>query len=221
MLFARTSRREGKHKQFTPSAGRNRQIAGQLLRHTRRTLRRTGLPYVVITEQQQVGNTFGERISHAVATVFGQGYERVLVLGSDCPQLDAPRLHQAAELLAQGQPVCGPATDGGAYLIGLDRDHFDADHFSSLAWETDQLYTELSALLSRQRSRSVAALPALSDIDNLSALRQLLQQLRRYIDLRGLMALLVNQSAPFTYRSPVAPTHAARATAGRAPPSLY
>ncbi|KAK4531323.1 hypothetical protein CCYA_CCYA07G2180 [Cyanidiococcus yangmingshanensis] len=44
----------------------------------------------------------------------------VMVIGSDCPLLDANRLERAFALLKAGhQAVIGPAADGGYYLLGL------------------------------------------------------------------------------------------------------
>lgn len=218
LLFARTSHRESTCKRFAASAKANRQIAAQLLRHTHRTVCRSGLPYVVVTEKQQVGPTFGARISHAVSTVFARGYEHILILGSDCPQLQAKTLTAAAAQLARGRAVSGPATDGGAYLIGLSREQFCPEQFEQLAWETEHLHSELLALLARQSREGVYTFGTLADIDTSATLWQQLPRLLRYIDLRGLRALLTPCEAAFDYQRLRVFSIAYRASAGRAPP---
>ena len=43
---------------------------------------------------------------------------RVIVVGSDCPGIDARYLEQADQGLQVSPVVVGPATDGGYVLIG-------------------------------------------------------------------------------------------------------
>lgn len=57
----------------------------------------------------------GERMARAA-----QGAPVILV-GSDCPDLTAEHLRQAANALKKNDIVIGPAEDGGYWLIGLGR----------------------------------------------------------------------------------------------------
>jgi glycosyltransferase A (GT-A) superfamily protein (DUF2064 family) len=61
-------------------------------------------------------------------------HERVLLIGSDCPELDADRLRTAAAHLETHDAVIHPARDGGYVLLGLTR--FDPLLFSDIAWST-------------------------------------------------------------------------------------
>jgi uncharacterized protein len=52
--------------------------------------------------------------------VFAGGASRVVLIGSDLPQLSPLTLEAAFEALRGGAPlVLGPSTDGGYYLVGL------------------------------------------------------------------------------------------------------
>lgn len=65
----------------------------------------------------QQGNGLGERMIRAMAELHQQ-YQRVLLIGSDCPALTAHHLKQGAAALMQSAAVIGPAEDGGYWLIG-------------------------------------------------------------------------------------------------------
>lgn len=94
----------------------------------------------------------------------------VLLMGTDCPELTAARIHQAATALAQRDAVLIPALDGGYCLIGLRR--WLPQLFSDMPWSTAEV-----AALTQQRLQNAqirySVLPSLRDIDeaeDLSAL---------------------------------------------------
>ncbi len=66
-----------------------------------------------------------------------QRYRQVLLVGSDCPQLDADYLQQASRALAAHDCVLGPAQDGGYVLIGARR--ISRACFEGVAWGTEQV----------------------------------------------------------------------------------
>jgi uncharacterized protein len=69
--------------------------------------------------------------------------ENVLLIGTDCPELDRHRLRAAAEKLASHDAVIHPTLDGGYALLGLRR--FDASLFDDIAWSTDQVAAQTIA----------------------------------------------------------------------------
>lgn len=66
----------------------------------------------------QSNGDLGERMAAALAEVHGQGFERVILVGSDCPVLDRAYLEQALMALEDADFVLGPAEDGGYVLLG-------------------------------------------------------------------------------------------------------
>ncbi len=84
----------------------------------------------------------GERLARAAERVIADG-ERVLLIGTDCPDLDAVRLSAAAERLADHDAVINPAEDGGYVLLGLRR--FDPTLFSDIAWSTETVAADTIA----------------------------------------------------------------------------
>jgi rSAM/selenodomain-associated transferase 1 len=90
----------------------------------------------------QGSGDLGERLARAAARVLAAG-EGLLLIGTDCPGLDAGRLRQAAERLQTHDAVLYPAHDGGYVLLGLTR--FDPSLFSEMAWSTSQVATATMA----------------------------------------------------------------------------
>ncbi|MEH6604342.1 MAG: TIGR04282 family arsenosugar biosynthesis glycosyltransferase [Pseudomonadales bacterium] len=111
---------------------------------------------------EQYGADLGERMYHAVEAAM-QDYSPVILIGADCPQLNAEYIKQAVDLLAQGyDAVIGPATDGGYVLLGLNR--VDWGVFSDIEWGKDSVLEDTQTNLLRL-GWSFQLLSALSDID--------------------------------------------------------
>lgn len=69
----------------------------------------------------QRGEGLARRLANAQADLFAGGYSRVLLVGGDCPTLDAPYLAAAVAALDDVDVVLGPAWDGGYTVIGSNR----------------------------------------------------------------------------------------------------
>jgi rSAM/selenodomain-associated transferase 2/rSAM/selenodomain-associated transferase 1 len=84
----------------------------------------------------QRGDSLGDRLTHVFRDVFRLGYDSVVVIGSDLPDLPSDYLRQALRALASAGDVVvlGPATDGGYYLMGLNRAHDEL--FQDIPWST-------------------------------------------------------------------------------------
>ncbi len=93
------------------------------------------LPAHVPCTPQGAGD-LGERLARAAQRVIGGG-ESALLIGTDCPALDADRLTEAAARLRTHDAVIYPAADGGYVLLGLNR--FHSSVFGGIAWSTDSV----------------------------------------------------------------------------------
>lgn len=65
----------------------------------------------------QVGAGLGPRLAHA-HTVLHTTARRVVLVGADCPSVDAPLLDEVVARLDGADVVLGPASDGGYTCIG-------------------------------------------------------------------------------------------------------
>ena len=109
----------------------------------------------------QRGGDLGARMCHALADGLAQ-HVRVVLVGSDCPQIDRDYLSQAVSALDEHDVVLGPAQDGGYVLIGARR--VDECWFEGIDWGTGAVYAQTLARLA-QSGACWAALETLRDID--------------------------------------------------------
>ena len=113
----------------------------------------------------QQGNDLGQRMEHAFAQTIQQGAERILLIGSDCPDITADIIISGLKKLNSHDLVLGPAIDGGYYLIGLRAPGKKYTIlFNSINWGTDQVL-EQTLTQARKGGLSYTLLPQLHDID--------------------------------------------------------
>lgn len=110
---------------------------------------------------EQVTGDLGQRMGEIAARVVAGG-ESVLLIGTDCPALDAAQLRRAAAALAKHEAVMIPAHDGGYVLLGLKQYH--PRLFADIPWSTAQVAALTQQRLS-QLQWGVEVLPALHDVD--------------------------------------------------------
>ena len=162
LLFSRSPRQEALHKQLAGS--HSYRVSKALLQHSIREAKRSGIEVCTILGPQQHGHTFGERLANAAEDVFSRGFDQLIIIGSDSPELSAALIQKAHAQLRTNQVVLGPAKDGGFYLIGLSALAYQREAFIRLAWETDQLQTSVQSYL-QELALSAHFLPTLLDLD--------------------------------------------------------
>ena len=112
--------------------------------------------------EPQLEGDLGARMLGAIAGRFAAGAGKVLLIGTDCPDLDPALLETAFARLDRADAVLGPAADGGYYLVGMKRPI--AELFEGIPWSSP---ATLSATLARAAAAgvSVALLEQRRDID--------------------------------------------------------
>ena len=68
----------------------------------------------------QHGSDLGERMYHALSGGL-QSFDKVIIVGSDCPTVDKAYLADAINALDSNDLVLGPAEDGGYVLLGASK----------------------------------------------------------------------------------------------------
>ncbi len=104
----------------------------------------------------------GDRMSRAFAEGFDYGFDRMIMIGTDCPKVDQTLIDRAFEELDKTEVVFGPAIDGGYYLIGLRK--YIPELFCNIKWSTDSVLRDSLESLDRLQIRSTL-LELLPDID--------------------------------------------------------
>ncbi len=118
----------------------------------------------------QVKGDIGRRMAATFARCFGVGFTRVILIGSDLPDLDAEVLATATAALEFHDAVIAPALDGGYGLIGLRQKSYRSELFQGIAWSTDQVMAQTLRQLHRF-GLSAKLLAPLRDIDTLADLQ--------------------------------------------------
>lgn len=117
-------------------------------------------PSIRVIRQQ--GTSLGDRMRSAFAQAMEGGAERVLLVGSDIPELDRKILDEGWAALDRHDIVLGPSSDGGYYLIGMKPPLKDL--FADIQWSAPTVYEATRGAAALQ-GFSVWALPVLADID--------------------------------------------------------
>lgn len=175
LIFSRTAEAEAQAKTFLPDAKRNVKIARALVHQVHKTAETLGIPVFVSDEFQQVGNSFGQRFAHAFEAIYDLGYENIISIGNDCPELTSTHLKLAIEQLEQGNIILGPTFHHGYYLIGLNRKQFLYTEFSQVHWQTDLVQLSLTDYFIQFRT-DIKFLEPLSDINSESQLLDFLKE---------------------------------------------
>lgn len=71
----------------------------------------------------QFGDDLGERMKNAIGIVLRMGYEKVILIGTDIPQIHPETLKNAFDNLGGKDIVIHPTFDGGYYLIGMKKEY--------------------------------------------------------------------------------------------------
>ncbi len=122
----------------------------------------------------QRGRDLGERMANALHhALFGLGYERALLLGTDVPHLSGTVLLEAWQRLRTKDVVLGPALDGGYWLMGMRRGGCNARVFDSMPWSTRHVL-ELTMIRLVTAGCGTSLLPPLGDVDEMHDLQRLL-----------------------------------------------
>lgn len=110
----------------------------------------------------QVGPGLAARLAHAHRTLHGGGAERVLLVGADCPTLDATALDDAIARLDAADVVLAPASDGGYTLLGTRT--CAPSLLADIPMSTEHTATDTLAEAARL-DLEVAVMPSRPDID--------------------------------------------------------
>ena len=110
----------------------------------------------------QSGKDLGDRMKNAFKSSFTDGYDKVIIVGTDCFELTERLINNAFERLNGDDVILGPAKDGGYYLLGVKQ--FHPSLFENIEWSSEKVLKQTLAIAIRL-NLSVFLLPELSDID--------------------------------------------------------
>jgi 2-phospho-L-lactate guanylyltransferase (CobY/MobA/RfbA family) len=126
----------------------------------------------------QEGSYFGDRLENAVQTLTDIGYRKVVIVGSDCPDLELGDIQLAFSALEHHRLVLGPDHRGGCYLIGLDTRERHLLH--GIRWQQN---SDCAELIRRSGLRQTFVLAVKQDLDTIADIELLAKSASRWRDL--------------------------------------
>lgn len=116
----------------------------------------------------QAAGDIGRRMFIAIKQAFDQGAGRIVLIGTDIPDITSSILDQAFASLGDHDLVLGPSTDGGYWLVGMKR---PVDIFDRIAWSQADVL-EKTLKIARQKRLRIDLLDPLTDLDTPADLNQ-------------------------------------------------
>ena len=118
--------------------------------------------YMAEYKETQIGEDLGERMSNAFQKLFQKGYKKVVIIGTDCPEIQSSDIDAAFQSLEKKEVCIGPALDGGYYLLGMRR--FNESLFQNIPWSSPEVAKITLEILNFDQV-SYELLKTLRDID--------------------------------------------------------
>ncbi|PQV64309.1 hypothetical protein B1R32_106155 [Abditibacterium utsteinense] len=129
----------------------------------------------------QCEGDLGTKILDCFAQLRAQGFERIVIIGSDSPDLPLQYLRESFAALQNHDFVFGPSIDGGFYLMGASLD-FSAPIFADVIWSSSRTLPQIETNLRRfpqkmKRTNRCHRLPPWRDVDDAEDLKDLERRL--------------------------------------------
>jgi len=172
LIFANSAQKEVERKSFL-----SMDVFSALNSQIIKTVKKTRLPYFHFSEEEQIGDNFGERFSNAIESIFDKGFTNVITIGNDTPHLKASHLLETSKKLQKNDLVLGPSKNGGFYLMGIKKSHFNKETFLKLPWQTAKLHKSISKITSSKKL-IVSFLEILKDINIKEDIKAILNSFR-------------------------------------------
>ena len=188
LVFTESANQLVKRKKLASNRFCNQLLHKLLLRKTKALVEATSSDYIWWDESRQEGNTFHERLYHAIAAQFESGFDRLIVIGSDHPNLTQTHIRKALSILHSGKSVLGPAADGGCYLFSIEKSDFQDFCAAAISWQEKSVQEEILDFFAVRRKKCVQ-LNILEDLDDENDLAYLIGKLGHTSILRRLKSI--------------------------------
>jgi len=104
----------------------------------------------------------GLRMLNAFRSVFKEGHNQAVIIGTDTPDINSGLIQQAFSELNNHEYVIGPSNDGGYYLLGMKSPAIDL--FTGIEWSTDSVFNKTIKKF-KCKNAAFKVLNVLNDID--------------------------------------------------------
>jgi rSAM/selenodomain-associated transferase 1 len=117
----------------------------------------------------QVEGDLGVKMQRAFEEKFEEGYEKIVLIGSDTPHISNEIINDSFKELENNDIALGPSLDGGYYLIAFNKKTFQDEVFKHISWSTSKV---LEQTLQKLNTKNVYLHEILNDIDILDDLKE-------------------------------------------------
>ena len=138
---------------------------------------------------EQKGLDLGERLAGVSSELIGRGFNKVLMLDSDSPNLPSSYIKEGLSSLDETDIVLGPTDDGGYYLVGLKEPI--PEMFMDIPWSTSEV-TEVTKQKIAGLGKSLFLLKNWYDVDTKDSLKKLKMDLIKAYEIDTDQFLCVN-----------------------------
>ncbi|WP_050607054.1 TIGR04282 family arsenosugar biosynthesis glycosyltransferase [Clostridium niameyense] len=123
----------------------------------------------------QSGKILGEKMRNAIENLLDNGYDKVVLIGSDIPEVQPNNIEKAFEILDEKDVCFGPTMDGGYYLVGMKKMHpivFESD----IKWGSKYVFDNTMGILNKANLQ-VGFVDKYEDIDTEEDLKKLINRI--------------------------------------------
>ncbi len=138
----------------------------------------------------QTDGDLGERMAGYFQQQFSEGVDRVVLLGTDSPNVPLVEVQEAFEHLKTSDVVLGPTEDGGYYLVGAAKRV--PPIFAEIPWSTPEVLPKTIACLDNE-GLSYTTLDPWYDVDEIYDLHRLVEDLRDESETELALQVLLRQ----------------------------
>jgi len=192
LLFALSENVEHISKPIATNTKQNVLLWKKMNERVLKTIQKTKLQYYHSNEINQIGSSFGEKLTNAILQLFNKGFEKVIIIGNDCPELKSHHLIEASSQLQKNDFVLGANYNGGAYLIGVTKSALNLEDFKTIKWQTTTVFNELRTLCKKS---TLEILQSFNDCNNASDFKKIVAKLSFLDNLRHLILSLFQNNA--------------------------
>lgn len=110
----------------------------------------------------QKGRDLGDKMHNAFEEISNRGYKKLVLIGSDCLEMNDRTILSAFDALDRFDVVVNPVEDGGYCLLGLNQPN--GNLFSGVNWSTSLVHQQTIQKVQSERLTFVE-LPVKRDVD--------------------------------------------------------
>lgn len=125
---------------------------------------------VYLLPQRGIG--LGKRLANLFSDLFARGYKKIVVIGSDSPDMPLEFIRTSFSVLDKDGVVFGPTEDGGYYLVGMNR--FCRKIFEDIPWSTNNVLKR-SLEICNAEGMDIFLIPKWYDVDTYKDLKMLIK----------------------------------------------